>query len=366
MTRYGLVCLLLGALAWGQAAQSSPAPAPQKAASPSAAPQTTAPAAMPPAAQPQPAADLPPDTPVITINGLCENPPADKSKVTDCKTVITRAEFEKLIEAVQPSMPARVRKQFATNYARALVMSQRAEQMGLDKEPSFEEHMRLARIQVLSQAFNKAVQEKAAQISDKEIEDYYHNNTAKFEQADLERIYIPKTQQPPASDAKAKAGEQPKHTNDPEATMKAEADKLHTRAVAGEDFTKLQADAYQVAGIKAAAPNASMPKVRRTTLPPDQVSVMDLKPGEVSAVIADQNGYYIYKMKSKEVLPLDQAREEIKGTLRSERMQEEMKAVQESAIPTFNESYFAPAAPPTLMTPRPGESAKPKANDPDK
>lgn len=365
MTRYGLVCLLLGALAWGQAANSSPAPAPQNAPSPSAPPQNTAPAGMPAAAQPQPAADLPLDTPVITINGLCENPPADKSAATNCKTVITRAEFEKLIEVIQPAMPARVRKQFATNYARALVMSQKAEQMGLDKEPGFDERMRLARIQVLSQSFNKAIQEKAAQVTDKEIEDYYQNNTAKFEQADLDRIYVPKTQQPAAPMAKAGAPVQPKPATDTEAAMKAEADKLHTRAAAGEDFTKLQAEAYQAAGIKAAAPNAAMTKVRRSSLPPNQVSVMELKPKEVSAVIADQNGYYIYKVKTEEVLPLDQVREEIKGTLRSERMQEEMKAVQENATPTLNDSYFAPPPPPSLAGPRPGGTPTPKANDPD-
>jgi len=366
MSRYGLVCLLLGALAWGQAAPLNSAPGSQKEASPNAAPQSTAPAAMPAAAQPQPAPDLPADTPVITINGLCENPPADTSKAADCKTVITRAEFEKLIEVIQPMMPARARRQFATNYAHALVTAHQAEQMGLAKGPGFEERIRLARIQVLSQLYNKAIQEKASQISDKEIEDYYHNNTAKFEEADLDRIYIPKTQQIPPAEAKASAADQQKHTSDPEAAMKAEADKLHTRAVAGEDFTKLQAQAYQVAEIKAAAPSAGIAKIRRTSLPPDQASVMDLKPGDVSAVIADPNGYYIYKMKSKEVLPLDQAREEIRGTLRSERFQEEIKAAQEGATPVLNENYFAPAPAPSLMTPKPGEAAKPKANDPDK
>jgi hypothetical protein len=359
MARYGLVCLLLATLAWGQAAKSSSAPAAQKETAPSAPP-----AAMP--APPQPAVDLPPDTPVITVNGLCENPPADKAAAADCKTVITRAEFEKLIDAVQPAMPARVRRQFATNYARALFMSQKAEQMGLDKEPSFQEHMRLARIQVLSQAFNKAVQDKASQISDKEIEDYYQANTSKFEQADLERIYIPKNQQPAAPDAKAGTADLQKRTNDSEAAMKAEADKLHTRAAAGEDFTKLQAEAYQAAGIKAAAPTASMAKVRRTSLPPDQLAVMDLKPGEVSSLITDSNGYYIYKMKSKEVLPLDQVHDEIKGTLRSERIQEAMKTVQEGANPVLNDSYFAPAAPPSPMAPRPGGMGAPKPNDPDK
>ena len=364
MTRYGLVCLLLGGLAWGQAATPNPAPTPQNEAPPSAAPQNGAPAAMPSAPQTQPAAEVPPDAPVITINGLCQNPPADQS-AGNCKTVITRADFEKLIQLIQPAMPARVRKQFATNYARALAMSEKAEQMGLDKDPSFEERMRLQRIQVLSQAFYKAVQDKASQISDQEIGDYYQKNTAKFEQADLERVYVPKTQTLPPSAAKPGTPPQPKRTPDTEAAMKAEADKLHTRAVAGEDFTKLQGEAYQAAGIKAGAPNSAMTKIRRSSLPPDQASVMDLKAGEISAVIADQNGFYIYKMKSKDVLPLDQAKEEIKGTLRSERIQEEMKAVQESATPILNDSYFAPVPPPTLGGPGPAGMATPKTNDPD-
>jgi parvulin-like peptidyl-prolyl isomerase len=49
-------------------------------------------------------------------------------------------------------------------------------------------------------------------------------------------------------------------------------------------------------------------------LPASQVSVMDLKPGEVSAVLSDPNGYYIYKLRSKDMLSLNQARDEIKGT----------------------------------------------------
>jgi len=351
MTRYGLVCLLLGALAWSQAAQSTPAAAPQS--------------APPAAAQPQPAPETPPDAPVITINGLCENASPDKP-AADCKTVITRAEFEKLIEVIQPSMPPRVRKQFANNYARALVMAQKAQQMGLDRDPGFDEHMRLARIQILSQAFSKSIQDKASQISDKEIEDYYESNKPKFEQADLDRVYIPKAQQPAAIAAAKSAATTPAKTPiDSEAVMKAEADKLHTRAAAGEDFAKLQADAYQTAGIKAAAPNATMTKVRRSSLPPDQGSVMDLKVGEVSAVIADQNGLYIYKMKEREVVPLDQAREEIKGILRSERIQEAMKTVQENSTPILNESYFTPVVAPSMLAPRPGPSVKPKANDPD-
>ena len=68
---------------------------------------------------------------------------------------------------------------------------------------------------------------------------------------------------------------------------------------------------------------------------------MDLKPGEISSVLADPNGYVIYRVKNKDALPLDQTREEIKATLRSQRMQDEMRTIVDSATPALDESYFA-------------------------
>ena len=44
---------------------------------------------------------------------------------------------------------------------------------------------------------------------------------------------------------------------------------------------------------------------------------MDLKPGEVSEVISDPSGNYIYKMISKETLPLDSVKTEIRNQLSS-------------------------------------------------
>ena len=126
-----------------------------------------------------------------------------------------------------------------------------------------------------------------------------------------------------------------------EQTMKKEADSLWTRAVAGEDFSNLQADAYRMAGIKSAPPNTSM-VIRRISLPPNQSSVMDLKPGEISSVLTDSNGYFIYRIKNKNVLPLNQVRDEVTATLRSQHMEEKMRAIHDSATPTLDESYFAP------------------------
>jgi len=367
MTRYGFLCLLLAAAAWGQAANPKATPSTSQPPSQGNAASSAQPAQGTPQESPE-ESKVAPDAPVITIKGVCDS--ASKAPALECRTEITRAEFEKVVEAVQPNMPARARRQFANRYANILAMSIKAKDMGLDKGPDYEEHMKLARMQVLATALNKEIQQKASEISDKEIEDYYNQNLGKFEQGEFLRIYVPKIAQSPEEEQKTtnedkknvSAEEKEKRAKESEEKMKNVADKLRARAAAGQDFDKLQEEAYQAAGIKSPAPKTNMGKQRRNVLPPSQTSAMDLKPGEVSALIADQSGFFIYKMVSKGTMPLDQAHEEIKGILRSERLQQEMKSVQESATPTLNEAYFGPEAPPRGPMPPgavPGPAAPP-------
>jgi len=352
MSKYYLVCLLLAGLAWGQADSSAPASA-QKPASPATPPTASA---APPAA---PAKELPPDAPVITVKGLCKA--ADKTAAS-CVTIITKAEFDKLVDAVQPNMPARSRRPFADRYAHALVMSSKAQDMGLDKGATFDQKMNLARVQILAQELGHALQEQAAQISDKDIEAYYQANLPKFEQVDADRIYIPKNRTPPEEEKATSVEAQKKFQEESEKILQAEADKLRARAVAGGDFAKLQAEAFDVAGIKTGAPNTAMGKIRRNVLAQNQAVVMDLKPGDVSQVIVDPNGFYIYKVKTKSTLSLDEVRDEIKASLRSQRMQDAMQAVTQSATVTIDPDYFGPEMPPHgPMMPGMGAPPPPKA-----
>lgn len=349
MTRYGLVCLLFGAMAWGQSANSMSTAA-QKPGSPSAAaPASTAPK------EPE-ASTVPPNAAVITIDGACANAAEDKSKSPNCKTVITREQFEKIVDSVQPQMPARARRQFANRYANALVMSDSANAMGLEKTPEFEERMQLMRIQVLAQMLSQAEQKKASEIPEQEIADYYKKEMPNYEEADLLRIFIPRVQQPPqnAKDAdKQSEADREKHEQESEQVMKKEADTLHQEAVEGKDFDQLQAEAFKVAGIQSKAPTAKMDKVRRNHLPPSQAVALDLKPGEVSAVLSDQSGYFIFKLVDKETLPLDKVSDEIKGTLRSKKLQEEMESIEHSATTKLDEAYFGPEPPrPTAPAPK--------------
>lgn len=329
-THWGYVCLLFSVTAaWGQAAKPPARPAPPKA--PTASSTTTKTAV---------AATVAPGTPVITIAGLCDKPAA--SKAADCKTVVTRAEFEQLVNTVAPTIAPAARKQLATQYGMALVMVHKAHQMGLDQGPKFQELMRVARIGVLTKELSQSLQDEAGHVTDKEIETYYHNNDTAFQEVELQRIFIPRSKQlaeakdKPADDA-AKKQEQ-----ESEDAMKKLAEALRARAAAGEDFEKLQDEAIAASELKGKPPT-KLGKVRRTSLPPDQAQIFNLKPGETSQLISTPNGYLVYKVGEKDTLPLDKVRDEISSTLRSQRMQDALQTIQQSATPELNEKYFAEA-----------------------
>lgn len=356
MTQRGLVCLLLGALAWGQAAKPA---APAGTSKPAMQSESSDKMAAPEA---KPEANVAPDAPVITIPGTCANPGPDASKNPDCKTVVTRAQFERLVETVAPNAPVNARRQIANRYASMLMMASSAEQQGLDKGERFDELMKIARLQVLAQALQQSIQKKAADVPEQDMKDYYDKNVANYEEATLQRLFIPKSKALEPADEKMSEEQTKKRQDDAEAAMKTEADALYKRAQAGEDFAKLQDEAFQFAGMKAKPPNTNMADMRRTSLPLSHRSVFDLKSGEVSPLITDTSGYFVYKMGDKQTLPLDKVKDEVHNTLRAQRMNEEMEKVEKSTTPTLNEEYFGAESPePSGM---PGATMRPMPKPP--
>lgn len=361
-----LTCVLLAGLAYGQAAQ----PAPSSAATPPAAGVQ---------AQPEKAPEVKVESTdaVITLKGFC----ADSSQPGDaCKTAITKEQFEKVVEALQPGMPPALRRQLATRYAYVLKMSSAAEKRGLDKSPSFEQKMYFARMQILSQELSNALQADSQKVSNEDIADNYKKNEASYEQASFQRIFIPRSKQITNPVAKPKAGATaaaktatPKTPSAPtEAQKKAAeeamtkfADTLRARAENGEDFDVLQKEAFKMAGLPGNAINTKVDKARRSTLPPTHQSVMDLKAGEVSPVITDaNNGHYIYKMISKETLTLEAVSPEIRKTIANQRYRDSMQSFQGNV--DLNDAYFGAARTPGMPMPPKGPHANSEhAEDPD-
>lgn len=369
-----LVCLLLVTFVYGQNTPPAPASAPT-------APSSSAPN---PATSPAPSAPEPqvgPDDAVITIKGVC----ADSSLQGDaCKTIITKAQFDKIVDTIQPGMAQPMRRQLAMRYIPALTMSMEAEKRGLEKQPKFEESMKMARIQILAGELRSSLQTEANNVSDQEIQNYYDKNTQTFEQATLIKLFVPRTRREatpaaPATKPGAKTGasassaaststkkltpaEEEKANQE---TMTKEAKLLRERLVKGEDPDVLEKAAFTKAGILGTPPPTKMENVRRLGLQADQQAVVDLKPGEVSEVISDPSGNFVYKMVSKETLPLDKVKTEIHNQLSAQHYRELMQKYQGTS--ELNDAYFGPARGP-MMPPRggptrPGTPAK--DNDPD-
>src|SRR5690348_12747548 len=142
------------------------------------------------------ASNIPPDAPVITIQGLCDTQgSATASAKTDCKTVITRSEFEDMANSLQPNMPPQVRKQLANAYPNLLALEKEAQRRGLEKDPHYLERLKFAKLQLLNQELNRQFEEEASKVPEKDMQDYYARNSKNFEQASLQRIYVPRTRQ---------------------------------------------------------------------------------------------------------------------------------------------------------------------------
>lgn len=368
-----VVCVLMGTLAWGQTAQSAPPPQPAQGA-----------AANQPA---DTAASVADDAPVLTVTGVCDpqRKPLAASTSGECKTVITKAEFEKLANALWPNASLPQKKQLANALPKLMAMSNQARERGMDQTEQYTEAMELMKMQVLSGQLQRKLQEEAAEISDADIEKYYKDNPDAFQQYNVDRIFVPRTKQIQAEAAedderdeklsaeqkKAKETAEQAKKQEHEKAMTELADKVRARAAAGEDTTKLQKEVFDAAGLKIESPTVNLPPTRRNGLPQAHSAVFDLKPGEVSQVISDVGGHYIYKMNSKSMMSLDQAKNEIRGKIQSDRMREKTDKVNASFSSVSNEAYFGagglgPTPPPRMTLPHPSATpaAQPKKTPP--
>jgi len=187
--------------------------------------------------------------------------------------------------------------------------------------------------------------------SDSEVEDYYRAHTADFRAISFNKLYVPKQKQSDAAALKPNDPDAQKKREASEAAMKEEADKLRARAAAGEDFTKLQQDAYDFAGSTLKPTNMLVEHVRKTGIPPTDASIFDLKKAEVSQVFDDPGGFMIYKIEAVEDMPLASVRDEITRKLQGDKVKAAFDAFQNSAKTTLDDAYFAAPAPPTLKNP---------------
>lgn len=390
--RLSLISLAGASIAVGQTATGA-----AKAQAPAATPthsQATAPTASNSAAKSAPAqteSNVPPETTIITLNGVCDvtlngtakTPPRTAASAktgtanahpaapaTACKTEITRAEFDNLIQTVAPTAPASARRQIATRYVQMLTVANEGIKLGVDKDPAFSEQLALTRLNLLAQEAGRKLQTEASNVSEADAKNYYDQNQSAFEQVALTRIFIPRTPPSPAAAIQTAAGTQPaagapataapaQPSTDAEAIAKAARDQL----AVGGDPEKIQKSAYDQLKNTTPPPTTKFGAKRRGTLPAtEEQKVFALKAGDVSEVFSETVGYTIYRVDSRQQLPFDQVKDQAKQRVTQLRLADAQQQITGSSKADYNDAYFGPeaaaAAPPRVPPP---QSAPPAA-----
>jgi hypothetical protein len=300
--------------------------------------------------------EVPPEAAVVTLEGVCDGPHS-AAKPAHCKTVITRAELDSLVDALMPEASQNVRSQFAINYVRILAAAEVARRRHLEENAAVAKEIRtqerMARMRVLASSLYKVFEAQAQKIPLSEIQDYYSSHAADYEAGEVQRLSLPKS-------AATESG-QPVDL----AAAKTVAESMRARAAAGEDdLTQLQQDAYKKLGIQSVPPPVAQTLVRRKNLPPDQAKVFDQKVGEISEVVDAPGALIVLKLVSKKSIPLQEARPEIESTLQRQHLQQNLHDAAQSVKADFNLKYFDMTSSPDLF-PAPGTpGAGPLVNRP--
>ena len=335
MARKLIICVLLAATAMAQ----SPENAAKKPATEMVAAQSKPPSLQKPDEKP---ADVAPDQPVISIRGLCpaDTGPATQSNVPttkQCLVTVTKEQFDNLVKAFNTNnqpVPPSARRKLAEGYVEILVFAEAARAAGLENTQSYAEVMRVLRLRTLAEAYRNQMTEQYRNPPQSEIEAYYQANSSKYEGVKLSRIFLPKNSPDPQATAEKKQEFQKK--------VQQLQDEMQARAAKGEVIDKLQKEAFVTLGINTTPPSTDMNTVRHGMFPPklDQ-EVFSHKAGEVFR-FDDGNGLIVYRVESRQALPLDTVREEIAREIYLQKMADRTKELRSPVLTTYDERYFGP------------------------
>jgi hypothetical protein len=266
----------------------------------------------------------------ITLQGVCPaGTPGGKAFAKTCKTVITSEEVDRLIESLNPQMTPTTKQNLGRSLAEWTAYSAKARELGLDKTPDFAELLKFARTQLLAQTLARNYQKKAETITPAELQSYYDEHKGDFEEFNFLRVIIPREE--PAKDKPVDEAAQTKY-----------AQEIRDRLAKGEDAKALQTEAFKHASQPAQEPPVEINGKKRGSLPPSQAAIFDLKSGEVSQVLPDQSAFFIYKLVSRTVTPLDKATPEVKKAIAKDRLDKVVKELNSQFEIKLSDSYFGP------------------------
>ena len=275
---------------------------------------------------------------------------------------ITASEFEKIISSLPPQYSGAVnsfgKKGFADQFANLLGLALEGEKRKIDQQEGFRQMMDFQRILLLAQIALNELANSTEPVSPEDVRNYYTTHQADFEEAKVRGIYVafeadsaPGEADKSVAPSQEKEGAAKQHRTEQEAKAKAEA--LRARIQAGEDMAAL---AKTESDHATAAQSGDFGYVRREQLVPEMGNtIFSLAANQVSALVQDRVGYFIFKVEGKRVQPLEQVQESIGNNLRQQKTGDLLAKIRNDYPVTLNPRYFpeTPSGiPPQAQPPR--------------
>lgn len=276
-------------------------------------------------AQDKPAAPAAGDDPIVIAAG---------------DLAIRQSEFEKALETLpeqyQQYAQGPGKRQFAEDYLRMKMLAAQGMKAGLDKSADVISQLNLMRENLVANAQLQKIEE-GIKVSDDDLKKAYDANKNQYEQVKARHILIAFKGSPAAQQGKPELTEE---------QAKAKADDLRKQIVGGAKFEELAQKESDDVG--SGAQGGDLGEFSRGQMVPEfEKAAFEAKVGDVTPVVRTQFGYHIIKVDAHESTPFEQVKATLERTERQQRLQAELEKMKTAAKPTFNETYFAPPAPPT-------------------
>ena len=265
---------------------------------------------------------------------------------------IRRSEFEEAVKTLPPEYQQYAtgpgKRQFAEDYLRMKMLAARGYKDDLQNSSEVTKQLNLMRENLVANAELQKI-EKGITVSDADLQKIYDQNKKDYETVKARHILIAFKGSPAA---------QPGKTDLTEEQAKAKAEQLKKDIESGkttfDDAAKKESDDKG-----SGARGGDLGSFTRGQMVEEfEKAAFDAKPGTMVGPVRTQYGYHILKVESHETTPLDKVKAQLEGKERQRRVQEALDTMKKGANATFNEAYFAPAAPKMEAAPEP-PAAKP-------
>jgi len=263
-----------------------------------------------------------PDAVVATVNGRG----------------LTAGDIGRIFSGASPQ----IRQNFATNrkevlqqYALMLRLVKAAEKEDLPAKSPYKEQLEWVRANQLMQAKVDNYSNHII-VRPEDERDFYEASLDKYREARVKILYISfaATSSPePQADGRPVLSEE-------EASAKIES--LRQQVLEGTDFVKLVGEHSEDS--TSAAKDGDFGTIRRSDNIPEHIkdAIFSCKAGEVSEVVRQPNGFYLFRVEEIGTRSLDEVRNEVNREAKNAKFQEWFESVRNSVeIAYDNEAYFS-------------------------